>query len=55
MDAVKLMGEMGDGRGDKEQNSLGCAKLVVCNARHNPFMAGAFRRLRRPMRSSTWA
>ncbi len=46
MDAVKLMGEMilQTARETKEQDSLGCAKLVVfCNAPDdNPFMAGAF-------------
>ena len=46
MDAVKLMGEMilSTAESTKEQDSLGCAKLVVfCNAPDdNPFMAGAF-------------
>ncbi len=46
MDAVKLMGEMVKETAEytKEQDSLGCAKLVVfCNAPDdNPFMAGAF-------------
>ncbi len=46
MDAVKLMGEMIKQTAEytKEQDSLGCAKLVVfCNAPDdNPFMAGAF-------------
>ncbi len=46
MDAVKLMGEivLATRRKTKEQDSLGCAKLVVfCNAPDdNPFMAGAF-------------
>ena len=46
MDAVKLMGEMvlETARATEEQDSLGCAKLVVfCNAPDdNPFMAGAF-------------
>ena len=46
MDAVKLMGEivLETAEASKEQNSLGCAKLVVfCNAPDdNPFMAGAF-------------
>ena len=46
MDAVKLMGEIVLETADasKEQDSLGCAKLVVfCNAPDdNPFMAGAF-------------
>ncbi len=46
MDAVKLMGEIvrETAEATKEQNSLGCAKLVVlCNAPDdNPFMAGAF-------------
>lgn len=46
MDAVKLMGEIVRETAEKtrEQDSLGCAKLVVfCNAPDdNPFMAGAF-------------
>lgn len=46
MDAVKLMGEIVLSAAEltKEQDSLGCAKLVVfCNAPDdNPFMAGAF-------------
>ena len=46
MDAVRLMGEMilETARATKDQDSLGCAKLVVfCNAPDdNPFMAGAF-------------
>ena len=46
MDAVRLMGEMikQTAEATKEQDSLGCAKLVVfCNAPDdNPFMAGAF-------------
>ena len=46
MDAVKLMGEVVAATADvtKENDSLGCAKLVVfCNAPDdNPFMAGAF-------------
>ncbi len=46
MDAVRLMGEMVVETAvlTKEQDSLGCAKLVVfCNAPDdNPFMAGAF-------------
>ena len=46
MDAVKLMGEIirETAEETKEQDSLGCAKLVVlCNAPDdNPFMAGAF-------------
>jgi uncharacterized protein (UPF0210 family) len=46
MDAVKLMGEivLETAEATKENNSLGCAKLVVfCNAPDdNPFMAGAF-------------
>ena len=46
MDAVCLMGEMvkATAEATKEQDSLGCAKLVVfCNAPDdNPFMAGAF-------------
>ena len=46
MDAVKLMGEivLATAEASKDNNSLGCAKLVVfCNAPDdNPFMAGAF-------------
>ena len=46
MDAVKMMGEivLETANQTKEQDSLGCAKLVVfCNAPDdNPFMAGAF-------------
>ena len=46
MDAVKLMGEivLETAEASKEQDSLGCAKLVVfCNAPDaTPFMAGAF-------------
>ncbi|WP_343241312.1 PFL family protein, partial [Methanoculleus sp. UBA389] len=46
MDAVKLMGEIvrETARATKDNNSLGCTKLVVlCNAPDdNPFMAGAF-------------
>ncbi len=46
MDAVKLMGEIIKETAEltKENDSLGCAKLVVfCNAPDdNPFMAGAF-------------
>ncbi len=46
MDAVRLMGEIIKDTAEhtKEQDSLGCAKLVVfCNAPDdNPFMAGAF-------------
>ena len=46
MDAVKLMGEivLETAEATKEQDSLGCAKLVIfCNAPDdNPFMAGAF-------------
>jgi uncharacterized protein len=46
MDAVKLMGEIvrETAEATREDNSLGCAKLVVlCNAPDdNPFMAGAF-------------
>lgn len=46
MDAVRLMGEIvkETAEATQEQNSLGCAKLVVfCNAPDdNPFMAGAF-------------
>ena len=44
MDAVRLCGEMVKETATKENDSLGCAKLVVfCNAPDdNPFMAGAF-------------
>lgn len=46
MDAVRMMGEVvkATAEATKEQDSLGCAKLVVfCNAPDdNPFMAGAF-------------
>ena len=46
MDAVRLMGEIvkQTAEASKEDDSLGCAKLVVfCNAPDdNPFMAGAF-------------
>lgn len=46
MDAVRLMGEIvkATAEATKENDSLGCAKLVVfCNAPDdNPFMAGAF-------------
>ncbi|MCD7716862.1 MAG: PFL family protein [Lachnospiraceae bacterium] len=46
MDAVRLLGEMilQTAEYTKEEDSLGCAKLVVfCNAPDdNPFMAGAF-------------
>ena len=46
MDAVRLLGEMVRQTAEKtkEQDSIGCAKLVVfCNAPDdNPFMAGAF-------------
>lgn len=46
MDAVKLMGEivLKTAEHTKDEDSLGCAKLVVfCNAPDdNPFMAGAF-------------
>ncbi len=46
MDAVNLMGEVvrQTAEATKEEDSLGCAKLVVfCNAPDdNPFMAGAF-------------
>ena len=46
MDAVKLMGEIIKETAEltKDNNSIGCAKLVVlCNAPDdNPFMAGAF-------------
>ncbi len=46
MDAVRLLGEIVKETAEltKEQDSLGCAKLVIfCNAPDdNPFMAGAF-------------
>ncbi|MCF0133748.1 MAG: PFL family protein [Blautia sp.] len=46
MDAVRLMGEtiVQTAKATRDQDSLGCAKLVVfCNAPDdNPFMAGAF-------------
>ncbi len=46
MDAVRLMGEviLGTAEATKDNDSFGCAKLVVfCNAPDdNPFMAGAF-------------
>ena len=46
MDAVRLMGDIikQTAEATKDQDSLGCAKLVVlCNAPDdNPFMAGAF-------------
>lgn len=46
MDAVRLMGDivLETAKATKEQDALGCAKLVVfCNAPDdNPFMAGAF-------------
>ena len=46
MDAVRLMGEVVKQTAEetKDQDSLGCAKLVIfCNAPDdNPFMAGAF-------------
>ena len=46
MDAVRLMGEIVKETAEmtKENDSLGCAKLVIfCNAPDdNPFMAGAF-------------
>ena len=46
MDAVRIMGDIirETAENTKEQDSLGCAKLVVfCNAPDdNPFMAGAF-------------
>lgn len=46
MDAVRLMGDviLQTAQNTKDQDSLGCAKLVVlCNAPDdNPFMAGAF-------------
>lgn len=46
MDAVRLCGEMvkATAEATKEQDSFGCAKLVIfCNAPDdNPFMAGAF-------------
>ena len=52
MDAVKLMGEivLETAQATKEQDSLGCAKLVVfCNAPDdNPFMAGAFHGVSEP-------
>jgi uncharacterized protein (UPF0210 family) len=52
MDAVRLMGEMilQAAEYTKEQDSLGCAKLVVfCNAPDdNPFMAGAFHGITEP-------
>ena len=50
MDAVRLMGEIIKETAErtKENDSLGCAKLVVlCNAPDdNPFMAGAFHALK---------
>ena len=52
MDAVKLMGEivLETAKATKDQDSLGCAKLVVfCNAPDdNPFMAGAFHGVTEP-------
>lgn len=52
MDAVRLMGEIIKETAEltKEQDSLGCAKLVVfCNAPDdNPFMAGAFHGVTEP-------
>ncbi|MCD7867788.1 MAG: PFL family protein [Clostridiales bacterium] len=52
MDAVKLMGEIvkKTAQATREQDSLGCAKLVVfCNAPDdNPFMAGAFHGVTEP-------
>ena len=52
MDAVKLMGEIikKTAEASKENNCLGCAKLVVfCNAPDdNPFMAGAFHGVTEP-------
>ncbi len=52
MDAVRLLGEMilQTAERTKEQDSVGCAKLVVfCNAPDdNPFMAGAFHGVTEP-------
>ena len=52
MDAVRLMGEIVKETAEmtKENDSLGCAKLVVfCNAPDdNPFMAGAFHGVSEP-------
>lgn len=52
MDAIKLMGEIvvATAKETKEEDSLGCAKLVVfCNAPDdNPFMAGAFHGVTEP-------
>ncbi len=52
MDAVRLLGEVIKQTAEltKEQDSLGCAKLVVfCNAPDdNPFMAGAFHGVTEP-------
>ena len=52
MNAVRLMGEMilETARASREQDCLGCAKLVVfCNAPDdNPFMAGAFHGVTEP-------
>jgi len=52
MDAVRLLGEVIKETAEltKEQDSLGCAKLVVfCNAPDdNPFMAGAFHGVTEP-------
>ncbi len=57
MDAVKLMGEivLETAEATKDQDSLGCAKLVVfCNAPDdNPFMAGAFHGVTEADTSST--
>lgn len=59
MDAVKLMGEMvlATAEATKEDDSLGCAKLVVfCNAPDdNPFMAGAFHGVTEADAISMWA
>lgn len=52
MDAVQIMGEVirETAQLTKDQDSLGCAKLVVfCNAvEDNPFMAGAFHGISQP-------
>ncbi len=52
MDAVRLMGEiiLKTAKETKEQDSIGCTKLVVlCNAPDdNPFMAGAFHGVTEP-------
>ena len=56
MDAVRLMGQMVKETAEltKENDSLGCAKLVVfCNAPDdNPFMAGAFHGVTEAWRTS---